>query len=56
MRKNDSDVTQEWKLYQAGVDYNNKINLRETVNTNERMYAWRPMAGGCIQRAAHARV
>lgn len=31
--------TDEWKQYQAGIDYNHKINLYETVNKNERFYA-----------------
>jgi hypothetical protein len=33
------DTTDEWKLYQAGIDYNHKIDLNTTVNTNERFYA-----------------
>jgi hypothetical protein len=45
MRKNDNEVTHEWRQYQAGLDYNHKINLYETVNKNERMYARRSMAG-----------
>jgi hypothetical protein len=31
--------TDEWKQYQAGIDYNHKVNLYETVNKNERFYA-----------------
>jgi hypothetical protein len=31
--------TEEWKQYQAGINYNHKINLYETVNKNERFYA-----------------
>ncbi|MDD5486885.1 MAG: hypothetical protein PHW65_04965, partial [Dehalococcoidales bacterium] len=33
------DVTQEWTLYQAGLDFNDNIGLGETVDENERMYA-----------------
>lgn len=39
-----ADTTDEWKLYQAGIDYNHKIDLNTTVNTNEAFYAgnqWR---------------
>lgn len=31
--------TDEWKQYQAGIDYNHKIDLYQTVNKNERFYA-----------------
>lgn len=31
--------TPEWLQYQAGIDYNNKINLYSTVDKNERFYA-----------------
>ena len=33
------DITDEWKLYQAGIDYNHKIDLNTTVNKNERFYS-----------------
>lgn len=36
---NSGKETDEWKQYQAGIDYNHKINLYETVNKNERFYA-----------------
>lgn len=31
--------TEEWRMYQSGIDYNHRINLYETVNKNERFYA-----------------
>jgi hypothetical protein len=31
--------TEEWKQYQAGIDYNHKVDLYQTVNKNERFYA-----------------
>jgi hypothetical protein len=31
--------TDEWKQYQAGIDYNHKVDLYQTVNKNERFYA-----------------
>lgn len=31
--------TDEWRQYQAGIDYNHKIDLYQTVNKNERFYA-----------------
>jgi hypothetical protein len=34
-----NDTTNEWKLYQAGIDYNHKIDLNTTVDTNEAFYA-----------------
>lgn len=37
--KNNSEMTEEWRQYQAGIDYNTKINLYETVNKNERFYS-----------------
>lgn len=39
MSKHDAELTQEWLQYEAGVDYNTKINLYETVNKNERFYS-----------------
>ena len=34
-----SQETEEWKQYQAGIDYNHKVDLYQTVNKNERFYA-----------------
>lgn len=31
--------TDEWRQYQAGIDYNHKVDLYQTVNKNERFYA-----------------
>lgn len=31
--------TEEWKQHQAGIDYNHKVDLYQTVNKNERFYA-----------------
>ena len=31
--------TEDWKQYQAGIDYNHKVDLYQTVNKNERFYA-----------------
>lgn len=42
-RKN-SEITDIWARYQAGIDYNNRISYKATVNKNERFYAgdqWR---------------
>ncbi|OMF38779.1 hypothetical protein BK133_00820 [Paenibacillus sp. FSL H8-0548] len=33
------DITTEWLQYQAGIDYNHRVNLYETVNRNEAFYA-----------------
>jgi len=38
------EVTEEWRQYQAGIDYNHKIDLYQTVDKNEAFYAgeqWR---------------
>lgn len=32
-------ITDEWALYERGLDYNRKINLYENVDKNERFYA-----------------
>lgn len=39
------DVTQEWALYEKGLDYKRKLNLFATVNKNERFYADRQWEG-----------
>lgn len=33
------EITTEWLQYQAGIDYNHRVNLYETVNRNEAFYA-----------------
>ncbi len=40
-----ADQTREWQQYLDGQDYNNKINLYENVNKNERFYAGDQWAG-----------
>ncbi|MBR5278759.1 MAG: hypothetical protein IKU23_05795 [Clostridia bacterium] len=37
-KKQNLPFTEEWMLYEKGKEYNNSINLYETVNTNERFY------------------
>lgn len=37
--KTNTEYTQEWGEYTAGIDYNTRINLYETINRNESMYA-----------------
>jgi hypothetical protein len=36
---NYSDISADWKDYQAGIDYKRRIDLYATVDKNERMYA-----------------
>jgi hypothetical protein len=53
MRKDDLKDTQEWLLYENGIDYKHKINLFEIVDKNERMYVRRPMEWGTVKRPAN---
>lgn len=39
------DKTLEWQQYQDGIDYNQRINLYENVNKNERFYGGDQWAG-----------
>lgn len=43
------ETTDEWKLYEKGVEYNRKINLYDTVDENEAYFAgeqWRGVDAG----------
>jgi hypothetical protein len=36
--KDESMLSEDWRLYQKGIDYHNKINLNAEVNKNERFF------------------
>jgi hypothetical protein len=45
MSRQEELVSQDWLLYQKGIDYKTKINLFQEVNKNERFYAGRQWDG-----------